>query len=76
MGEEGEVEVMGEGVEGEATVGDVVGGRLGEDAAESAAASRRLRRVFTPDFQLVVGGRGGEIPAERGGDPLDLGLGV
>ena len=63
---------MVEGVEGETGVGDAGGGGLGEDAAEPPAGEGRLRRVFSPDLDFVVGGRGGEVASEGAGDPLDL----
>lgn len=72
MGEEREVEVMAEGVEGEAGVGEVGGRGCGKDATEAAAGEGRLGWVFAPDLDLVVGGCGCEVAGEGTGDPLDL----
>ena len=63
---------MFEGFGAEGDVGDVGGGRLGEDAAEAAAGFGELGMVFAPEFEFVVAAYGGDELAEEGGEPLDL----
>ena len=63
---------MFEGFGAEGDVGDVVRGRLGEDAAETPAGFGEGVGVFAPEFEFGVGGYGGEELAKEGGEPLDL----
>ena len=72
MGEKCKKDLASLGVEGEAGVSDVGGWRLREDTAKASAGERSLRRVFSPDFDLIVCGDRGEVAVEGSGDPLDL----
>lgn len=67
-----EVDVVFEGFGAEGDVGDVVGGGLGEDAAEATAAFGEVGGVFAPEFEFVVAAYGDDELAEEGGEPLDL----